>query len=119
MKPHRDLKIPKHLVRHPLDEGFVETLGEPQGQIMDYELTLADGRRIHVREFEDHYAVHWDKISPKVDPVEHLRVDAPDWWVLLAGFIGATLGYLMSKRSDSAVSGLILGTLFGILTTEN
>jgi len=119
MKPHEDITIPKRLVRHPLEDGFTKTFGEYQGQIMDYELTLADGRRIHVREFKDYYKAHWDRISPKVDPLEHLRVDAPGWWVLFAGLAGAALSYLMSKRPENTVNGLILGMIFGVLTIES
>ena len=43
--PHIDVSIPHHLVPEPTQEGFRETIGDPQGQKKDYELTLKDGKR--------------------------------------------------------------------------
>jgi len=114
--PHKDALIPKHIVKDPLEEGFFETLGEPQGQMKDYELTLSDGRRIHVREFKDHYKVHWDKMSPRINPIDHLRYDAPHWWILILFGVGALAEYLVSKNINKALEkGLIL-SLIGMVT---
>jgi len=60
LRAHEDLVIGKSILSHPKVAGFIKTLGEPQSQIADYELVLEDGRRIHVREYEDYYKVHRD-----------------------------------------------------------
>ncbi len=116
--PYIDIVVPRYAINHPLNDGFEETLGEFQGQTNDYELTLSDGRRIHIREFHDCYKVHWDKVSPKIDPFEHLRKDAPFWWALLAGAFGVTLGYSGSKNMDDAIAGMFFGFFVGVLTTS-
>ena len=77
-----NVSISKRGLPHPRDCGFVRTLGSPKGQRADWELILPDGRRVHVLEFEDTYLIHWDEVSPLVDPINHLRKDAPKWYVL-------------------------------------
>lgn len=118
-RPYEDITIPKSLIDHPLESGFIETVGGPQGQIKDYELILPDARRIHVREFEDHYKAHWDKLSPKVDPLGHLRKDAPEWLLFLAGMSGAAIGYFTSKKLENIVYGMLLGVFIGALIVED
>ncbi len=76
--PHQDLKVDKSAVLHPLKEGFVRRIGELQGQIADFGRRLPDGRGVHIREFDDHFLVHWDKVDPS-DPIGHLVQDAPHW----------------------------------------
>ncbi|MDM7274697.1 MAG: hypothetical protein P3X22_001030 [Thermoprotei archaeon] len=111
--PHVDMFIPSHLVPDPRIEGFKETLGWPQGQIADYELTLKDGRRIHVRKFKEFYKAHWDMVSPLIDIIGHLRYDAPQWWITLLGIGGAGVGALLYKedRTTSAIIGGLIGIL--------
>ena len=82
LDPHKSLLVSKREVKHPLECGFVRSLGEPRGQLADYRLVLEDGRSIHVREYYGYYEVHWDKRDPTVDPIGHLVEDAPHWLVL-------------------------------------
>ena len=115
--PHIDVSIPHHLVPEPTQEGFRETIGDPQGQKKDYELTLKDGKRIHVRKFHKNYRVHWDWFSPAIDPINHLRYDAPHWWIASCTIGGAGLGGLCCKdRTTGAVTGGLFGALAGILS---
>jgi hypothetical protein len=122
--PHEDVTIPKSTIKHPVRAGFVRTLGEPRGQLADYEYVLPDGGRIHVREYEDHYEVHRDLVSPLVDPLSHLRTDAPHWYVaLLALAGGATSGALTaaSKRKPEEILaasavGAIAGAILGLIS---
>ncbi|AEA46346.1 hypothetical protein [Archaeoglobus veneficus] len=118
MDAHVDIVIPKHIVPNPIVAGFIETVGENQGQMKDYELTLPDGRRIHVREYEHCYKVHWDKVSPLVNPVEHLRRDAPDWWKVLLALLGGGIG-LLSRGVGGAVLWAMLGYFVGKATAED
>jgi len=113
--PHVDVIIPKDMVLDPKEEGIKETIGEPQGQIQDYELTLQDGRRIHIRKFEKFYKAHWDKFSPIINAVEHLRHDAPNWWILLCTLGCAAFGFLLSGIVGAVLGGLI-GFFIGAIT---
>jgi hypothetical protein len=115
--PHEDITIPEGLLPDPEIVGFIKTIGEPQGEIAQYELTLHDGRRIHVRRFRGFYKVHWDYFSPLRDPINHLRYDAPHWWVLsitsLSSALGALIGHLIDKEKG-AFYGLIAGHFAGL-----
>jgi hypothetical protein len=116
--PHVDVTIPSHIVPDPEEEGFKETLGEFQGQVADYVLTLNDGRRIHVRKFGKSYKAHWDKVSPSIDFIGHLRHDAPHWWIILCCLGGAGIGYLFSEedRTSGALSEGAIGFLLALST---
>ena len=115
--PHVDVLIPKHLVPEPTREGFRETIGDPQGQKKDYELTLQDGKRIHVRKFTRNYRAHWDWFSPAIDPINHMRYDAPHWWIASCTIGGAGLGGLCCKdRKTGVIIGGLFGALAGILS---
>lgn len=96
---HSDIIVSKRIITHPKYAGFVESVGEPQGQKADYRLTLKDGRSIHAREFQDHYKVHWDKIDPSVDPFGHMLEDAPHWLVIIGLLFLAGLGAYTASRS--------------------
>lgn len=117
--PHEDIDIPVYLVPNPKEAGFRETSGDPfRGQIEDYESTLQDGKRIHVRELHNLYKAHWDRVSPLVDPIGHLRRDAPGWWIALCGLGGIVVGSLLSPkdRAAGAFAGGSIGVLGGIIT---
>ena len=62
-------------------------------------------------ETDDEYRVHWDRVDPSVDFLEHLRLDAPKSWLLGGVGVGAlVLGRLGLGRG---VGGL-LGGLFAL-----
>jgi len=111
LRPHEDIVIPRSKVKHPLHVGFKRSIGEPKGQIADYRLRLIDGRSIHVREYKDCYKVHWDIVDPSVNPIEHLRYDAPHWYSMIlytAGVVGGALTARVLRGNP------MLGGLFGI-----
>lgn len=84
---HDDVRIEKHIIRHPSLAGFYLSTGEPQGQNADYRKCLQDGASLHVREFDEYYLAHWDNYDPSVNFIGHLLVDAPHW-ALVIGIIG-------------------------------
>lgn len=49
---------------------------------------------LHIREYDNHYTVHRDKIDPRTDPLAHLVVDAPEYLVaiLAAISVGKQIG---------------------------
>jgi hypothetical protein len=64
--------------------------------IMDYPETVLGDRcgalrqfrlgKLHIREYDNYYSVHTDKISPINDPLGHLIADAPEYLVgILSG----------------------------------
>ncbi|HJU14237.1 MAG TPA: hypothetical protein VJ792_07265 [Candidatus Nitrosotalea sp.] len=86
---HTDIIVEKHMVPI-LPEYFTKRIGDIDGQKADYGASLDDGRGIHVKEYDRHYKIHWDKKDPQRDPVGHLYHDAPHW--LAAILVGAAAG---------------------------
>jgi hypothetical protein len=95
--PHEDLRIEKMYVEHPSAEGYTESIGDPLGQKNDFRKGFEDGRGVHVREYEDHYLIHWDKIDPNQNPFGHIITDAPHWIVI--GLLGIFLLSIMLDDS--------------------
>jgi len=83
---HEDIRIEKVQIERPSSAGFIESIGDPQGQKNDYRKGLKDGRCLHIREYEDHFLLHWDKIDPIQNPIGHIITDAPHW--IFIGFFG-------------------------------
>ena len=51
---------------------------------------------LHIREYDDYYIAHMDKIDPRKDPLGHLLADAPEY---LAGSISAAfVGYKVGQE---------------------
>ena len=95
---HKDMRIKKSEICHPKYDGFQLNIGEPQGQLADYRKLLEDGRGLHIREYIDHYRIHWDKIHP-INLIGHLIEDAPHWILicLLAAIIGIPILSALAK----------------------
>lgn len=80
---HKNIKISKNELLHPLFAGFRKAWGEFRGEIANYRKKLFDGRSIHVREFRKVYKVHWDYVDPSVSIIKHILKDAPHWIFLI------------------------------------
>jgi hypothetical protein len=96
--------------------------------IIDYEQTLLGSkkgskkqfryRELHIREYEDYYIVHMDKVDPRKDPVGHLLIDAPEFLAAtIAGLKAARQAgcsvYAEKKGADALVEGLRAAGLAG------
>jgi len=36
---------------------------------------------LHIREYDEYYTTHMDKIDPREDPIGHLMIDAPEYLI--------------------------------------
>ncbi len=131
--PHEKIVINARDIPHPRRMGFRKDIGAPTGQSEDYRLALKDGRSIHAQKHGRKWLLHWDKLDPMIDKIEHLRVDAPEYYTLTttgigAGF-GAAVGGCIGAASESedgikkgALVGIgigsLVGAMVGILTGE-
>ncbi len=113
--PHRSVRVPKHGVIHPTMCGAVRTIGEALGA-NHYEFTLEDEGRIHIIEYHDrnYYEVHRDLKSPLKDPINHLRLDAPSWWIVLTGVSGGIVGLIVGRILKHPALGTVLGIIAGL-----
>jgi hypothetical protein len=100
-------------------EGAKETkLGDKKGAKKQYRYG-----NLHIREYDDKFTVHLDKVDPRKNPLGHLLIDAPE---VLIGLAGAAIGGLaigayiyktkkdsLLKRPQSIISGLAASLAVG------
>jgi hypothetical protein len=115
-----DIAIPKELRPFMLEEAEETFLGQKNDANKQYRYG-----NLHIREYDDKFLVHMDKIDPRKDPLAHLVFDAPE---VLVGIASAAIGgakiasyiYKNQKNSfyakqTSILSGLIGSLVFGYL----
>ena len=112
--PSDEIEVPKELREFMLEDAQETFLGQKNGAKKQFRYG-----NLHIREYEDKFLVHSDKIDPRKDPVGHLVQDAPEFLVGLACAIfgGSQVSKLLKKKSvqtsisTSLVSSLISGYL--------
>lgn len=113
--PDDEIAVPKKL-REFMLEGAEETLlGKKNGSKKQYRYG-----NLHIREYDDKFLVHVDKVDPRKDPLGHLVCDAPEILIGLACGIltGSKIAKkILHKKSTSAdyASGLIASIVSGYL----
>ena len=97
----KEIEVPKNL-RQFMIEGAEETnLGDKKGARKQFRYG-----NLHIREYDDRFTVHSDKIDPRKNPLGHLLIDAPE---VLIGLVGAVIGglaigaYIYKMKKDSPV----------------
>ena len=113
--PRNEIEIPKELREFMLDEAEETLLGQKNGAYKQYRYG-----NLHIREYDDKFLVHTDKIDPRNNPIGHLVYDAPEVLIGLAcavfGGSQVTKKILDKKSKKSALaSSLITSILFGYL----
>lgn len=77
--PGEEIEVPKEL-REFMITGAEETiLGQKNGAQKQYRYG-----NLHIREYDDKFLVHTDRIDPRKDPIGHLVFDAPEVLIGLA-----------------------------------
>jgi|ERR671910_1013758 hypothetical protein len=110
-----NILIPKS-VRPIID--YTETnLGSKNGAEKQYRYGT-----LHIREYENYYSVHMDKVDPRINPIGHLLKDAPEYIIcgIMASTIGLKVGTAFYKKkkieeNDNQLKALPLGIITGIL----
>ncbi len=113
--PGNEIEIPKELREFMLDDAEETFLGQKNGAYKQYRYG-----NLHIREYDDKFLVHTDRIDPRKNPVGHLVYDAPE---VLIGLACAVFGgsqvakKLLDKKSKKSAlaSGLISSIVFGYL----
>jgi len=90
-------------------------LGEPHGANRQYRYG-----NLHIREYDNEFLVHTDKVDPRKDPVGHLIRDAPE---VLVGIAGAALAGGLSyvagrygKKTDNVTTSVITAAATGYVS---
>ena len=110
-----EIEVPKEIRPFMLEDAEETKLGKKSGADKQYRYG-----NLHIREYEDKYLLHMDKIDPRKDPLGHLVRDAPEVLIGLASaFFGgkkvAAQLYKMQKNSKLAKDTSLLGGLLGSL----
>ena len=77
--PSNEIEVPKELREFMLEEAEETFLGQKNGAEKQYRYG-----NLHIREYDDKFLVHNDRIDPRKDPVGHLVYDAPEVLIGLA-----------------------------------
>lgn len=82
--PREEIEIPKELRPFMLENAKETSLGQKNGAKKQYRYG-----NLHIREYEDKFLVHMDKVDPRKNPLGHLVFDAPE---VLIGLAFAAIG---------------------------
>ena len=98
-----EIAVPKELREFMIDGAEETFLGQKNGAKKQYRYG-----NLHIREYEDKFLVHTDKVDPRKDPLGHLLYDAPE---ILAGIVcavygGSKLKNLISNKNNSKKTNL-------------
>jgi len=113
--PWNEIEVPKELREFMLEEAEETFLGQKNGAYKQYRYG-----NLHIREYDDKFLVHTDKVDPRKDPLGHLIHDAPE---ILIGLAFAVFGgsqiakKFLNKKSKKSTftSGLISSIISGYL----
>ncbi len=110
-----EIEVPKELREFMPDKAELTKLGQKNGANKQYRFG-----NLHIREYDDRFLVHTDKVDPRRDPLGHLIHDAPE---VLVGLACAAFGgpkvasslFKNSKKNNSILSGLVASIVAGYI----
>ena len=119
--PRDEIEVPKELREFMLEEAEETFLGQKNGAQKQYRYG-----NLHIREYDDKFLVHNDRIDPRHDPIGHLVYDAPEVLIGLACAIfgGSQIAKkVMNKNSKkltltSSLFSSIVSGYIGYLATK-
>ncbi len=113
-----EIEVPKELREFMLEKAEETFLGQKNGANKQYRYG-----NLHIREYDDKFLVHTDKIDPRENPIGHLIHDAPEVLVGLACAVigGAKVNSILKKKKSSVagiMSSLVLGYAGYLITKK-
>ena len=111
-----EIEVPKEIRPFMLEDAEETKLGQKNGANKQYRYG-----KLHIREYDDKYLIHMDKVDPRKDPLGHLIFDAPE---VLVGLASAAIGgkkmtlqiYRNQKSKNlSLVTGSLASLAFGYI----
>ncbi len=117
---HKSICVSKSEVPPPtVNNGFEESIGEPENQIRDMRMRINGTECMHVKEYDEYYSVHRDRVDPKYDPLGHLLYDSPEVLAAIAAGILSAYGagkVYYDKVKDSSEHPILESTGVAILS---
>jgi hypothetical protein len=110
-----EIQVPKELREFMLEKAELTSLGQKNGANKQFRYG-----NLHIREYDDKFLVHTDKVDPRKDPLGHLIHDAPEVLIGLAcavfgGSRVASSVFKNSNKKNSILSGLVASIVAGFL----
>ena len=112
--PGDEIEVPREIREFMLDGAEETSLGQKNGAKKQYRYG-----NLHIREYDDKFLVHTDRIDPRKDPLGHLLYDAPE---VLVGLACAVFGgsqiakKLHNKNSKSKRPSIAAGLVSSIIS---
>ena len=99
--PGDEIEVPKDVREFMLEEAEETILGQKNGAEKQYRYG-----NLHIREYNDKFLVHTDKIDPRVNPIGHLVYDAPEVLIGIACgiFTGVNVARKFSNKNSKKIS---------------
>ena len=99
--PGDEIEVPKDVREFMLEEAEETILGQKNGAEKQYRYG-----NLHIREYNDKFLVHTDKIDPRVNPIGHLVYDAPEVLIGIACgiFSGVNTAKKISNKNSKKIS---------------
>ena len=96
--PGDEIEVPKEVREFMLEEAEETVLGQKNGAEKQYRYG-----NLHIREYNDKFLVHTDKIDPRVNPIGHLVYDAPEVLIGIACgiFTGVNVARKFSNKNSN------------------
>jgi len=109
-----EIEVPKEIRPFMFEEAEETKLGQKNGAKKQYRYG-----NLHIREYDDKYLIHTDKVDPRKDPIGHLMFDAPEVLIGLAtavisGKKVASQIYKIQKDPKSKSLSLLTGLLTSV-----
>jgi len=107
-----EIEVPKSVRPIMLDAAQETRLGERRGAKKQYRYG-----NLHIREYDDKYVVHVDKVDPRKDPLGHLLKDSPETLLgIVSGIyfgkkVGSEVYSKRNGRSGALLESLLMGSL--------
>jgi len=119
--PGDEIEVPKELREFMLEDAEETFLGQKNGADKQYRYG-----NLHIREYDNKFLVHTDRVDPRKNPIGHLVYDAPEILIGLACAIfggSQTVKKILNKKSKKSslrydlISSIVSGYI-GYTTTK-
>ena len=99
--PGDEIEVPKELREFMFEEAEETNLGQKNGAQKQYRYG-----NLHIKEYDDKFLVHTDKVDPRVNPLGHLVYDAPEVLIGIACgiFTGVNIAKKFSNKNSKKIS---------------
>ncbi|MCY4490832.1 MAG: hypothetical protein OXC46_05130 [Thaumarchaeota archaeon] len=106
--PGREIEVPKELREFMLSDAEETVLGYRNGAKKQYRYG-----NLHIREYDDKFLLHTDRVDPRKDALGHLIHDAPE--VLVGLGCAALCTARAGKKQNTTPSKILLPVIAGYL----